>query len=385
VTPDRRIIFVLFSLVFGLRVLYAAVFGANPEIISNPVTHDYLVASKIAAGAHWWSQPISPYAPGYQFMLAVLFRIGGAHYWLAILLQAVIGGITAFLLYRIGEKCLGRGAGLLSALWFSVYVHHMYFTSIVVRDVTTTMLFVFVCYLMILYTHRMRGAVWTGLAYSALIHFDPQYLYFFPLIALYFLLYATRHKILNLQFFFLFLGCVLVLLIPWTVRNQRVYGDAIPIGLETAHYVRPVKQLAGSLLDRSDAEKALSPPRADFGINTVEFWRVTRFKTKEVPDNVNLPVEPAWSLRHNLISIANYGLLLPFLLLGVWNAVRKKNRAGVLIAAAIAVYFLIRLFYGGSERLRLPVEPLIILLAFYAIVDLPGRIRQRRAAPETDA
>jgi 4-amino-4-deoxy-L-arabinose transferase-like glycosyltransferase len=213
----------------------------------------------------------------------------------------------------------------------------------------------------------MRGAVWTGIVFTLLLHFDPQYLFFFPLIALYFLFYATRHKLLNLQFVFLFLGCVLLLLLPWTARNQRVYGDMIPIGLEAARYARPVKRLV-----------AADVPRPDVVRNAVELWRVTRFGDEEPSRSGDRPPEPAWSLRHNLVNIATYGVLLPFFLVGVWTAVRRRHRPALVLASAVVVYFLIRVFYGGYERLRLPIEPLVILLAVYAVVDLYGRLRSRR-------
>ena len=379
-TSDRRTILALFSLAFGLRILYAAVIGTNPDIIVIPYTYDFVVASKIAAGADWLTQPLSPYAPGYQLLLAILFRIGGPHYWLVVLLQAAIGGVTAFFLYRIGDRKFGRNAGLFAAVWLAIYVHHLHYSSIAIRDVTTSMLLVYVCYLTVLYTRRMRGAVWTGFAFTVLVHFDPQYLFFFPVIALYLLFYATRHKLLNLQSFFLFTGCVLVLLIPWTVRNQRVYGDPIPVGLETTHYARPLKHLARSLLGDPRQEGAMLPPRADFARNTVEFWRVTRFRAEEGQESGGRPGQPAWSMRHNLISLAGYGVVLPFFLVGVWLAVKKRNRAGMFTAAVVLFYFLIRLAYGGNERSRLQVEPLIILLAFYAVGVLIDHLRSRRAS-----
>jgi 4-amino-4-deoxy-L-arabinose transferase-like glycosyltransferase len=380
-TPDRRTILALFSLAFGLRILYAVLVGTNAEINPNPYTYDFLTARKIAAGAEWWSQPISPKAPGYQFLLAAIFKIGGVHRWLVILAQAFMGGVTAFLLFRIGEKSLGRGAGLLSALWLSIYVHHMHVTSLMVRDVTATTLFVLVCYFMVLYTNRMRGAVWTALAYVLLVHFDPQYLLFFPFMALYFLFWTTRHKLLNVQFTFLFLGAVLVLFLPWTFRNARVYGEPIPIGLEAIKYARPVKNLIDRRPDEVEKANRVPKSRPGWWRNTVEFWRVVKFSEGGAPAE---PAEPAWSLRHNLISIGNYGVLLPFFLVGIWRSVKKRNRAGLLLSAAVVGYFLIRSIYGGSESARLPAEPLIILLAFYAIVDLYGRRRPSGRAAAGD-
>jgi hypothetical protein len=76
-----------------------------------------------------------------------------------------------------------------------------------------------------------------------------------------------------------------------------------------------------------------------------------------------------------VVSLATYGLLLPFFLLGVWFSVKSRNRTGLVLAVAVAGMYLIRAFYGGSPRARLPAEPLIILLAFYAVVELYRRYR----------
>jgi 4-amino-4-deoxy-L-arabinose transferase-like glycosyltransferase len=385
VTPDRRTILALFSLAFGLRILYAVLIGTSAEINPNPYSYDFLIARKIATGANWWSQPLSPAAPGYQFLLAALFRIGGVHHWLVIVLQAIMGGITVFFLFRIGEKSLGPAVGLLSAIWLSFYVHHQHFTSLMVRDVTATMLFVFVCYLTILYTYRVRGVVWTALAYATLVHIDPQYLLFFPFIALYFVLYATRHKLLNVQFMFLFLGMVLVLLTPWTIRNARVYGEPIPVGLEAVQYVRPLQSLFGQGAEEAATEdlaaKNATEYRPGWWRNTLEFWRVTRIKGVDQASDAQGP--PPWSLRHNFISVLTYGLLLPFFLVGIWLSLKKRHRAGLLLTATIVGYYLIRAHYGGSPRARLPIDPLIMLLAFYALTELYAHYRARTTSEES--
>ena len=376
-TPDRRSILALFSLAFGFRILYAAIVGSNPDFVANAYTYDFLIANKIAAGANWLSEPISPRAPGYQLLLGGLFSVFGVHKWLVIILQAFFGGVIAFLLYRIGEKSLGPTVGLFAAVWFSIYVQEAHYTSIMLRDVTVTMLATFTCYLLIRYAHTVRGALWTALAYAVLLHFDPQFLLFLPVITLYFLFYATRHRLLSVQYAFLFLGAVLVLLVPWTARNYRVYGNPIPVALEAMQYYQP-------------ARIAIKPANAPadngggFWRNSVEYWRVTRVRDHAVPvGNGPDRVLPAWSFRHNAISLATYGLLLPFFLVGLWASVRNRNRTTLVLSIAVAGMYLIRVFYGGSPHTRLPAEPLIILLAFYGFTHIMRECRSRRARVDT--
>jgi len=375
-TPDRRSILALFSLAFGLRILYAAVVGTNPDFVANTYTYDFFIANKIAAGANWLSEPISPRAPGYQLLLGGLFSLFGVHQWLVIIMQAFFGGVIAFLLYRIGEKSLAPSVGLFAAVWFSIYIQEIHFTSFMLRDVTVIMLATFTCYLLIRYAHTIRGALWTALAYAVLVHFDPQFLLFLPVITLYFLFYATRRRLLGVQYAFLFLGTVFVLLAPWTVRNYRVYGDPIPVALEATQYYQPAP---GAITAKAPADNG-----GGFWNNSVEYWRVMRIRDHTVPV-ANGPdrVLPAWSLRHNAISLATYGVLLPFFLVGVWVSVRNRNRTTLVLSIAVAGMYLIRAFYGGSPHTRLPAEPLIILLAFYGATHIMNKYRNRRARVDT--
>jgi 4-amino-4-deoxy-L-arabinose transferase-like glycosyltransferase len=375
-TPDRRIIFALFSITFGIRILYAVLVGTDPDIIPNPITYDFARGREIAEGANWLSQPISPRAPGYQLMLGALFSIGGIHQWLVIILQSIFGGVIAFMVYRIGEKALGKWVGLASALWFAVYVHQVHFTSIVVQDVTVGMLALLVCYSLIRYSRSMRGALWTAITYTVLVHFDPQYLLFLPALVLYYLFSAGRYQLIRVQHTFLFLGTVLMLLAPWTIRNYRVYGDPIPIALEATKYLPPVQASP----DLADDRLGNGLSRPGFWRNSVEYWRVMRLVegVQNTPGGGQRVVTP-WSFRHNATSLVTYGLLLPFFLVGLWMSVKSRNRTGIVLVIAVVGMYLIRAFYGGTPRARLPAEPLLILLAFHAAANLYGKYRASRS------
>lgn len=380
-TPDRRILLALFAVAFGLRVLYAAVIGTDPEINPNPYNYDYVVAKKMATDASWITRPYSPRAPGYHVFLAGIFFVFGTGLWQVIFVQAALGGLTVLVVYRLGEKCLGRNVGLLSALWLSIYVHHMYMASVVMRDTLVTLLFVLLVYTLCRYFHKVRAALWAGVVYVLLVHTSPQYLYLLPLLVILFFFFATKHRLLNTQALFVFLGTVFILSTPWTVRNYIVYKDFVPIGLEAAQYTRPITRLFEPGSGRPDAQQqAPAVRRPGVGENVVEMWRVVKLEGDE-PD----PAAVGWSLRHNLISLVEYGLLLPFVLAGVVFAFRKKSYTGLLCAASVAVYSLTCFFYGGGERARMAVEPLLMLLAFYGISQLVSGHYARREKDETTA
>lgn len=385
-TPDRRILLALFSLALGLRILYAAVVGTDPDINPNPITYEYRVAEKIVSGTESLFRPFSPVAPGYTLFLAGIFAVAGAHFWLIVFVQAVLGGITAIVLYRLGEKCLGRWVGFFSALWFCVYVQQMHFSCQMLRDTLATTVLMIFAYLISRYRNKMRGAAWTGLTYVVLVHVEPLYLFFFPLLAVFFFCCATRHRLLNAQFTFVFLFTVLILSTPWTLRNYLVYKDFVPVSLETGQYTQPIKRL----LDRSPGEstpdatgKNSGQQRPGVVHNVVEMWRVVKLDgggTEPPSDEPSAAAVDSWSLRHNLISLVNYGLLIPFFFIGMATAFKRRKSAGIILTVAVVGYALIRAFYGGSERARLPVEPMLILLAFYGLVTMVQRYRSQKPA-----
>jgi len=95
VTLDRRTLLALFALAFGLRILFAAVFGSHPEFIPVHETYDYRIAARMVEDPGWLTTPFSPNAPGYLMLLATAFALFGVSWWTAVGLNAVLAeGLT---------------------------------------------------------------------------------------------------------------------------------------------------------------------------------------------------------------------------------------------------------------------------------------------------
>jgi 4-amino-4-deoxy-L-arabinose transferase-like glycosyltransferase len=384
-TNRRRTLLALFAIAFGLRILYAVLLGTQPEINPNPYTPSVKYARAISSGFDWISRPYSPKAPGYPVLLAAAFFLSGRSLWAGIVLQAILGALTVVVVFHLGEKLGGWLTGLLAAIWFSFSIHHLHFASLLQRTIMETLLFVLFLYILSRPFRRMRIAILCGLAYSALVYVHPQYLLLFPLAAVFMLMRTTRHTLLNMQYFFLFTSCFLVLLLPWTIRNHIVYKQPIPVALESYRYIRPF--IGG--FGESESISSSDPQAAEdhsllgrFKSNTLEFWRVTKFGGDLAEDETTgLPGEKSasWSLRHNVSSIVSYGLLLPFFILGMIFTIRGRNRVGWILTATILYYFLVRMAFGGSIQTRLPIEPLITLLAFYGILHIVNTLRKSPA------
>ena len=380
-TPDRRTLLALFSLAFGLRVLFAAVFGGNPAVVPISDTYDYQIAARMAHDLSWISTPFSPKAPGYLMLLASAFTIFGVSWWTAVGLNALLGGFTTFFIYRIGEKRIGRHAGLFAGVWFALTAHQILFTSFAIRDTLVTFLFTWFVHALVKPFWRMRTALWLAFLYSLLVMTEPFFLVLLPVVLLYLAFFATHHRMLSFQYVVLFAAFFMFLNVPWTVRNYAVYGQFVPVSFETDRYTAPLTGLARSA---APAQKVEAPPaglvfvQPSFAHNSMEFWRAMRLKDSPADPAHGVAAEPAWSLRHNLIYVLTYGVLLPFMVIGAVFAVHNRHRATLIITGAIASYSFFRGFMTGDDRFRLTIGPLIILLAIYGMRELV-KLRERHA------
>lgn len=383
---ERKILLALFAIALGLRVLYGAVLATQADLVPPPLTSDLAYAQEIASGTRWISQPFSPRSPGYPAVLAALYLASAKQMWLLSFLHAVLGALTVVVVYRLGRQFLGVPFATLAALWFALHVHHMHLSHVFQRDILSVLLLALTLFLLVRPFVKMRFALVSGIVYAALIHVDPQYLILLPVLGA-FVLFKTRHRFLNIQYLLVFFAALVVASAPWTIRNWAVYDQALPIGLEAERFLRPAR-LAVTEPGAGFSEierKVVTASRARLiERNALEFWRFARLRGPEPAGGASAPPDastrrsggPAWSARHNLVSVLNYGILLPFFLAGIAFALRRRDRAGLMLAAVTAVYFLMRAYLGGSERARLPVEPLIVLLAFYGIWGVVGLIRR---------
>jgi 4-amino-4-deoxy-L-arabinose transferase-like glycosyltransferase len=363
---------VLFAVALGLRVLYGAFLAVNPDIAGSPITPELRYAKEIATGTRWFHEPLSPRSPGYPAVLASFYVLSAKQFWIMTFLQSILGALTVVMLFRIGTRVMGPALAVIAALWFAFHVFHMHLGHVFHRDILTVFLLTLLVYLLTRPFKLMWYGLVAGIIYAALIHVDPQFLLLLPVFAA-FILFKSRHAILNVQYLFLFLFATIVISLPWTMRNNDVYGQPIPVGLEARKYLRPAKTVVTDP-DRGWADiegRLVQASRARLiEKNAIEFWRFAKFG--EPADSTSA----AWSRRHNLLSIANYGILIPFFLFGFVLVFRNRNREGIMLAVLTASYFLMRSYLGGDERMRLPVDPFIIVFAFYGIGWIVSRFRK---------
>ncbi|MCE9628042.1 MAG: glycosyltransferase family 39 protein [Candidatus Eisenbacteria bacterium] len=413
----------LFLVALVLRVGYVlAVHATNAQPSSDGITYDQL-AWNLARGMGFQLQgeaalyPTAK-APLLPWMLSLLYRATGHSYFSALLLQCVIGAFVPVGVRTLGREMFGPSIGRIAG-WLAVcHPLLIFFSGYLLTESLFCVLVLAALHSSVMWLKQPKGSraftagVWWALAtltrptalplpfMVALWAWAPLGLMLQP---------AERAK----QVGMVFLALVLVIS-PWAVRNTIVLGEFVLVttgggrtlldannaqvwddpalrgnAISTAE-VEPWKSKWEGLSE-TDVDRAASAEAIAFGLSRwkqwpemalvklARFWRPNAVTSStgrwwargSLPDRVLGTLDPLllWSL-----------LVWPMALWGLVRTVRFTRRHFQLLPFwVIALFTLSTMVFWGALRMRVPVEPLVLLYAGAGIADVLWRVRMRRA------
>lgn len=346
------------------------------------------IASELASGlgfsSPWPNTPILPTAqqpPLYPLVVAAIFKLTGIYsyssLWLIVGLNALISAFTGVLILRIGRRDFDAPTAVLAAWIWACWVYE---ATVSIRLWEST-LATFLLMLGILLFPKMEDSgnfrPWLlfGVLTGAAALTNTTLLSVLPLFWLcLWLIYRERRESCTRVLLLSVTACLLVML-PWTIRNYRMFHRLIPIrdnfglelwvGIELDSRPKPaVKRpfpLDFPLSNPSEynrlGEQAFMESRTQFAIefiraNPLEYLRVVwvrciRFWCQ--------PEDRAWPV----ISVLAW--------IGTFLALRKKRASAwpyfIVLFAFPLVYYITHTF----PTYRQPIEPVMLLLAAYAV------------------
>ncbi len=167
--------------------------------------------------------------PGYEFFLAGIYFLFGHHYEAVWIIQALLHALTAWFLYKSAivlwpDK---KNIGLIAT---GVIGFHPDLIEISAMLMTETAYLFFVAVILYLFIVLMRQrsffiASLLGLSLGMGIVLRPPLVLFIPIILLYCFTKKYWSELL------IVVGCIFVLLAPWTIRNYILYERFIPTTL----------------------------------------------------------------------------------------------------------------------------------------------------------
>jgi hypothetical protein len=433
------LIMILAVIVRAVSSLYQGNIVESLPGVHDQISYD-LLARRLVAGhgftfaeAHWpvtpAGEPTAHWSYLYTIYLAVVYAVTGAQPVIARLFQAALAGIVhCWLAWRIGRRIGGPTTGIISALLSAIYIYFFYYAGTLMTETFYILgiLWTIDCALRLAASQRQdeEGStlskvpwrLWLelGLAIGITALFRQVFLLFIPFLYLW-LWWNLRHTPQPSQYKPRWAGVsaafagtvvstliVLLLILPWTVRNYRafdtfvllntnsgyaffwgnhpIYGTnfvgILPSGGPTYQELIPteLRHLNEAELDRALLKEGLGFVFDD----PVRYLQLSLSRTREY---FKFWPSANSSQISNISRVGSFGLLLPFMLYGlwlggklIWRPADPHQRSAIILLLLFAiVYTSIHLLTWALIRYRLPVDVVLVIFAALGLTKLLSR------------
>ena len=423
---EKKTKLILFLLLFFflLRVGVVIIAGQEASDFADGIGYNGF-ATAILQNSDWLTNPdfIGAYRPPvYPVVIAIIYAIFGMNNFLAVyIFQAIISTLTCFYIYQFAKKIFNDKVALLSLIWSGFYISYLRYASMLLRE--TLVLFFVIVFFYYLYlfltdeTKKTKNFCLSVIFYSLLIHADPRYLFYLPFFIILFIVYQPAWQ--GIKRYSIFLVITLLLTAPWAIRNYIAYDGIVIINTrgidlrkkndrnhQMATYKSGVlnfgiinstknknypseeerKLIKSGLNPNNRTEDELIAIRNDVypastylgrkAYMAIQLWKPFDFARsyRPFPD---ARYNGIWSIKHNLSCIMCYGILLPFMIFGIYVLIKKKDRVWYFLTLPLVVHTLLHMLEHGLYRYRIPIDAFIIILGCYGVVVVYGLIRTR--------
>jgi 4-amino-4-deoxy-L-arabinose transferase-like glycosyltransferase len=403
------------SLALVLRAAWVLAYG-RVEPGPNDTIFYMIASDSLAHGRGYttlFGQPTAHWPPGFPFLVSLVYRLFGSHPGLGLALNVALGSATALLIYLVAERMFGRRGGLVAGVGFAILPGPLFFTGLFLSE--TTFIFILVGFLAL--ALRLPDRRWTplvlgvALGLAALSRGEGVLMAVIPLA----MWWGHLSRPAWLRRAAVLLVAMALTVLPWTIRNAIVMKAFIPVSTNASTTLWSGHNPAAnggptyappSLLAR--VPHNLHSPAGEVAEARLLRREAVRWASHHPIDDLaliprkllalNQPVSRVFGTWFNargdrqvgatsrrvfgaVGNTVSYLLLLATLASLVLVGVRRLWRIhpgmqGVLAYLALCL-FAYGFVYYGQYRYRMPMEPLMLLVATPLVLRLWSR-RTRR-------
>jgi len=403
---------VLFAL--AVRAVYIAQMTASP-LFDHPVMDElYHVqwAQAIVSGERFIDGPYFR-APLYPAFLAGVRWLCGGGYLAPRIIQAILGALSCGLLFLIGRRVFGRRVGAVAGAIAACYWMLVYFDAELLIPTLIIFLDLVLIWLLLRGIRTPSNTLYAvaGIVMGLSIIARPNLLLLAPVLALSpLVVHRPAMRRASMYVLFMSLGCALVIL-PITVRNYVVGNDLVLVssqggvnffignnpksdGRTAIVPGTPGGWWEGYYASIELAEKAEGRQLKPSEVSTHYFEAATRFITdrplqflklvwlkfrffwtkEEISNNKGIHF---WTEQFTPIVRflpIGFGVIAPLGILGLFLCMRRRAELFYLTSFVI-LYMVTVVMFFCTARYRMPVIPILILLAVVAVAET-GRMVQ---------
>ncbi len=308
--------------------------------------------------------------PLYPLFLAGNYGLFGRHFLAVRLVQALLGALMCGITFLVAKELLDLKVATLAAGACAIYPHLIFISSLLYPEQLFTLLLAagIWCAVKYLRTGRSRYVVGMGVWFGLAAMAKGIALALLPAFGLWLLLLPVVGVRRRLAHVAVLLAAVVVLQLPWSVRNYRLFGR-----------LAPVRAHATMMFDERYAQKdeALLSQWLHGKVGTGRFLlryaeEFAHFWTPTLGRLQSRNQFTSWWT--NLMSVLITGPMLLLALCGVWCGRRRLRELSPLLVVVLT-FACAYSFFLTHVRYRLPVEPYLIVVASFGCWCLWGKLK----------
>ena len=414
---DRRLALFFLFIALILRVSYS-IFAYYNFPLPDTMLYYELAQEIIQQGkvfydsSNWYYEVVGPFLP---WLNALTMSVFGINYLGLYIVTAVASSFITYFTYKTARLFLNKKASLFAGVWSLCYFFYFYFAPSTGKDVFMALFLIILIYLFgILFINRKfnyKRYLLFIFIFVLSFHHDERFFMLTPLFFAFILFYETKgFKHFNVKKSFLFGVLVLLLMIPWTIRNYQKHNKILLISTRTQVLTDKVFGYEG---DGYKGDYFMDP----YGVYYIHDYQIDSViqglknvtdgghkipeKQRQYMEEGNLPnfftpLEKFWvntkefirpfqiggeyqktgyyyyekSFRQNLASFLFYGIMLIFSIPGFFFLYKNHKPYFIVFLSIVVYYTLIHTFFvpWTTWRYRLPLDAIFIIVGIYGII-----------------
>ncbi|MBN2863672.1 MAG: glycosyltransferase family 39 protein [Bacteroidales bacterium] len=423
---DRELTVFLLLTALVLRVIYAIVYFCTTP---SPVTNAYYeIAVQILDQGRILYDTDSPYyesvGPLLPWINAFTMLVTGRNYLGLYIVTALISSLVTVYTYKLARLFTDKKVALFIGIWSAFYLFYFYFTPTPGKDIWMSFFLIFLIYNLIV-LFRFGSFSWTRfLTFTFLFvlsfHLDERFIVFTPFIFLYILYYEISSSgKFRVGEALIFAILVIVLMIPWTIRNYNKHNKIVLLSTRTESFTDKIlgyepgehiidrytdihgvyylhdyqiDSVINGLKTTTDEGVKITPgmikalikgkrPAPLTGMKAAGSRLVTMFEPFQIRGRFERTGYFYYkkSFRHNIATFLFYGILFIFSFPGFYFLYKRDRHTATLFISVIIIYALIHALAipYTNWRYRLPLDSLFIIAGCSGMAQIWSIIRNR--------
>jgi 4-amino-4-deoxy-L-arabinose transferase-like glycosyltransferase len=376
----------------AVRLAYAATLPAQIVVSfeADPLTYDQiarnLVAGRGFSGASFYYPPGTDVPTAfwdalYPLFLAAIYAVVGHSVPAVRVVQAVLGAVAVAGTFVLGRQLVRPAVGLVAAAVSALYPFFLYYSG---QLLTETLFMALVVWLFVVGFKAVaaRSIRWFALfgvlaGLAALCR--AEVFLFGPLFALWCAWRSSKLPLRRLRLAGVAALTMLLVMLPWGLRNAATHGQLIltttKLGYNLYKYYHPTMTADQTVRtvpfpefgDRTEPQREALLRAEGLAFMRQDPARTLWFMVNKLVLLFKLTPSNEVNRQYALVSLLSYGLLLPFMGAGFYLGLRRGGRFLPLLAYVLFSIATKAAVFAGI-RLRMQIEPFLILLAALAIV-----------------